>query len=401
MTVALDPAQLPPLHVTPRFAELQYLAPYTEEALAQWRTRGDPLADRVVAALAADGSLKNMHDLLGTVREKAARGDADCLAFMAHTNAVPDWADFSAMEQGQRLIASYAPFMGISLFAGSLVGGAVFRKMAMVTAMTGMLSGSATQRLTETTAMVTRMAFPGEIEPGGKAHEVLARVRLLHSAIRRFLVDSGRYQHPVEVPINQQDLAITLGLFGYLNIRGLMQLGIRLDRAEIDSFILLWRYAGHVLGIDPQLLPESVEQQQAFFLASCKHQAKPDKLTEETKCILDEVAQSAHRQAKIPYGIAQTFLHQITRYLSGNDYVTGMNIEDKGDYWGIRLFRGAGRSFHFVHRYVPGGEQLLYRLGAAAYRRELAANERRKAYGYKVQTNEPAAYKGRNKQDSA
>ncbi|MFZ5724188.1 MAG: oxygenase MpaB family protein [Pseudomonadota bacterium] len=395
MTAALDVSKLPPLGITPRFAELQYLAPYTEDALQQWRTQGDPLSDRVVAALAAEGSLKNMHDLLGTVREKAARGDADCIAFMRHCNSVPAWADFKAMEKGQRLIASYSPFMGISLFAGSLVGGAVFQKMAMVTAMTGMLSGSATQRLTETTAMVIRMAFPGEIEPGGKSHEVLARVRLLHSAIRRFLVDSGRYSHPTEVPINQQDLAITLGLFGYLNIRGLMQLGIRLDREEIDSFILLWRYAGHVLGIDEKLLPTSIEEQQAFFLASLRHQAKPDKLTEQTKCILDEVAVSANRQARIPYPVAQTFLHQITRYLSGNDYVTGMKIEDKGDYWGIRLFRGLGRTFCWTHRYVPGGERVLYRLGAAAYRRELAKNERKKAYGYKVQTNENAAYKGR------
>lgn len=396
MTNVLDLSQLPPLGVTPRLHELRYVAPYTEDALDRWRTVGDPLADRVLAGLAADGPLKNMHDLLGAVREKAARGDADCHAFLAHVNTVPAWADFAAMEKGQRLLASYAPFMGVSLFAGSLVGGAVFQKMAMVTAMTGMLSGSATQRLTETVAMVIRLAFPGQLVPGERGHETMARVRLLHAAIRRFLVDSGRFQHPSEVPINQQDLAITLGLFGYLNIRSLLQLGIRLEREEIDSFLLLWRYAGYVLGIDEGLLPQTIEEQQAFFLASLKHQAKPDKLSEQTKCILDEVAQKAHKDTRIPYGMARTFLHQITRYLSGNDYVTGMKIEDKGDYWGIRVFRGLGRGFWLVHRYLPGGERLLYAAGAMQYRRELARNERRKAYGYKVQTNEQAAYKGRN-----
>lgn len=394
MNAALDVTRLPPLGVTPRFHELAYVAPFSEETLQGWRSCGDPLADRVVAALAAEGSLKNMHDLLGAVRGKASQGDADCLAFMAHCNTVPAWADFRAMKKGQRLIAIYAPFMGISLFAGSLVGGSVFQKMAMVTAMTGMLSGSATQRLTETTAMVTRMAFPGEIEPGGKSHEVLARVRLLHSAIRRFLVDSGRFDHPTEVPINQQDLAITLGLFGYTNVRSLMQLGVTLERDEIDSFLLLWRYAGHVLGIDEKLLPTTIEEQQAFFLASLKHQARPDKLSEQVKCVLDEVALSANRQTRIPYGVAQTFLHQITRYLSGNDYVTGMKIEDKGDYWGIRLFRGLGRVFSLIHRHVPGGERLLYAAGAHAFRRELAKNERKRSYAYKVQINEQSAFRG-------
>jgi hypothetical protein len=371
------------------------VAPFSQEALQHWRTIGDPLADRVVAGLAADAPLKNMHDLLGAVRAKAERGDTDCNAFIAHCNTVPDWADFKAMEKGQRLIASYAPFMGASLFTGSLVGGSVFQKMTMVTAMTGMLSGSATQRLTETVAMVIRMAFPGEIRPGHKGHETLARVRLLHSAIRRFLVvDTGRYQHPTEVPICQQDLAVTLALFGYLNIRSLMQLGIKLERDEIDSFILLWRYAGHVLGIDEQLLPTSIEEQQAFFLASLKHQAKPEKLSEDIKRVLDEVALAANKQARIPYPVAQTFLHQITRYLAGNDYVTGMKIEDKGDYWGIRLFRAMGRSFWFIHRYVPGGEKLLYAAGARQYRAELAKNEKKRAYGYKVQTNEATAFKG-------
>jgi len=396
MTATLDVSRLPPLGHTPRFHELEYLAPYTRDALQRWREIGDPLADRVVAGLAADAPLRNLHDLLGAVRDKAARGDSDCIAFLAHCNTVPAWADFKAMEKGQRLIASYAPFMGVSLFTGSLVGGSVFQKMTMVTAMTGMLSGSATQRLTETVAMVIRMAFPGEIEPGRKGHETLARVRLLHSAIRRFLVvETGRYQHPTEVPICQQDLAVTLGLFGYLNIRSLLQLGIRLEREEIDSFLLLWRYAGHVLGIDEALLPKTIEEQQAFFLASLKHQAKPEKLSEDIKRILDEVAQAANRQAKVPYPVAQTFLHQITRYLSGNDYVSGMKIADKGDYWGIRAFRGLGRSFWLVHRYVPGGERLLYAIGASRYRRELAKNERRKAYGYKVQTNESTAFKGR------
>lgn len=390
----LELGKLPPLDVTPRFSSLDYIAPYTEEALQRWRSVGDPLADKVIAGLAQSGDLGNIHDLLGSVRDKAAAGDADCRAFVAHCDTVPEWASFAAMRKGQRLIASYAPFMGISLFAGSLVGGAMFQKMAMVTAMTGMLSGSATQRLTETAAMVVRMAFPGEIEPSGKSHEVLSRVRLLHAGIRRFLTDSGRFQHESEVPINQQDLAITLALFGYVNVRSLMQLGIRLGRSEIDSFILLWRYAGHVLGIEEALLPKSVEDQQAFFLSSCKHQAKPDRLTEDPKRVLDEVARLARKQAKVPFPVAQTFLHQITRHLSGSDYVTGMKIEDRGEYWGIRAARRLGRSFHFVHRRVPAGERALYALGARELSRRLAENERRKTLQYRVQINERAAYKG-------
>lgn len=380
---------LPPLHVRPPFTELSYFPPYTEEQLEKWRSVGDPLADAIIGDLAAEGPLGNIYDLLGTVRARANAGDARCQELLRHGSSVPNWADFSAMEKGQRLIASYAPWMGMSLFSGSLVGGSMFLKMALTTAMTGMLSGKPAKRLTETTAMVTRMALPGSMEPGGKAHEVMLRVRLLHAGLRRLLVDSGRFRHATEVPINQQDLAITLALFCYVNVRQLMQLGVKLRRDQIDSYVLLWRYAGYVLGIDEELLPKSIEDQQAFYLSSCLHQVRPEKVAPESKILLDAVAKGSK---VIPYPIARTFLHQVTRYLAGDDYITGMKIEPMDDYWGIRVIRGLGRAASLAHR-VPLGERALYDFFAAMYRRQLENNERRKRYGYRVQTDEKAAYR--------
>jgi len=78
------------------------------------------------------------------------------------------------------------------------------------------------------------------------------------------------------VPINQHDLAIVLGLFGYVNLRSLCLMGVSLTREEIDSYIHMWRYAGFVLGVAEELLPESLEDQEEFFLASCVDEAHPD-----------------------------------------------------------------------------------------------------------------------------
>lgn len=381
---------LPPLDVRPAFRELAYVPPYTEEVLEKWRSQGDPLADAIVADLAAAGPLGNIHDLLGTVRARAKATDVRAMELVDSANAPPPWVDFRAMEKGQRMIASYGPWMGMSLFSGSLVGGSMFQKMALTTAMTGMLAGKPAKRLTETVALVTRMALPGSMQPGGGAHEVLLRVRLLHAGLRRLLTSSGRFQHPTEVPINQQDLAITLALFCYVNVRQLLQMGIALDREQIDSFMALWRYAGHLLGIDPALLPFSIEDQQAFYLSSCLHQVKPDKVPPETKVILDAVAKGS---TVVPYPVARKFLHQVTRYLSGDDYIRGMNIELVEGYWGVTALRGLGRAASFAHRYVPRGEQVLYGVFSRMYRAQLQENERRRRFGYRVQTDERAAYR--------
>jgi hypothetical protein len=385
----------PSLAAIPGIHALRYTERFTERRLESLRAKGDPVSDAVIAELAAEGSLREIHNLLGTVRDRAAAGSERCRALLDACNDVPSWASFEAMERGQRLIASFPLHMGLSLFSGSLCGGAVFQKMALVTSMTGMLSGDSTRRLTETSALVVGMAFPGAIEPGGPAHEILMRVRLLHSALRHYLVESGRFSHPVEVPINQQDLAITLGLFGYLNVRSLARLGVTLREDDLHSYNLLWRYAGHVLGIDEELLPRDVYEQREFFFASLKHQGRPEKLTPATKIVLDNVARELTRGSKLLFPVAQTFLHQICRYLSGNDYVSGMQIADLGDdYVGIAAVRAIGRVQSAIHRFVPRGDAMLYRVGALGYRRFLADAKRyRDRRGtYRVRTVESAAY---------
>ena len=304
---------------------------------------------------------------------------------------MPAWADFAAMAKGQRMIASYAPFMAASLFSGSLVGGAMFYKAALVTSMTGMFSGNPTQRLTETTAMVTRMAMPGSVEPGGGAHEVLLRVRLLHAGLRRFLVDSGRFRHPTEVPINQHDLAITLALFCYVNIRNLLQMGIRLDRAQIDSFVLLWRYAGHVLGIDPALLPTTIEEQQAFYLVELQAPG-----ASRQGDAADQDAARRGRQAGQGSSRIRSRRPSSTRSRATCPATTtspGCSSRIAGDYYGVRGLRYLGRAVSFTHRYLPFGERVLYGAGVHLYRRELAKNEQKKRYHYRVQTDEKTAYR--------
>lgn len=389
-----------PLHAIPARHELRYTERFSEESLTRWRSEGDPLADECVTLLAAERPIRSYSNLLGEVRTRAADDGGVFRQLVEHCETVPPWADFGAMATGQRILAAFPLHMGLSLFAGSLCGGAVFQKMSLVTAMTGMLSGDSNRRLDETAAMVLRMALPGTLPPGGDAHELLMRVRLLHAALRHHLTQTGRFQHPTEVPINQQDLAITLGLFGYVNLRSLAAMGIRLRRHERDSFILMWRYAGHVLGIDPALLPVTMEDQREFFLASLRHQGRPEALKPGTKVVMDNLAREASQVLPgVSFELAQEFLHQSCRWLTGNEYVSGMQIEDAGDnFWGIRLLKGLGAASHVTWHYLPRGRRALYAMGAGNYRRSLRrmGKTRDQQGEYRVRTAQTAVRTGRS-----
>ncbi|MCA9641994.1 MAG: DUF2236 domain-containing protein [Polyangiaceae bacterium] len=375
----------------PALSEIQYGACHSEAELQAQRHITDPLADEVIAELRKAHPIRSPEDMLNEVRRQAATGGPPIYQrFLEETSRVPAWANFRRMRAGQRLIAAYGPFMGLSLLTGSLVGGYMFKKMAMVTALTGRLGmpGDISRRLEETSALVFSMALPGELEPGGRAHEILVRVRLLHGAIRQWMADSGRWKPHWDEPINQEDLAITLSLFSCWNVQSLLRMGVRLTDDEIESHHLLWRYAGYVLGIQETLLTASFDQEVAQYREMLKHQARPSECPAYGKKILDEVA---GKLPLFPEEMARNFLHQTTRHLVGGELVEGLEIPHHARYPGIPLLRAVGRAYSFVHRRVPGGEALLYAAGSRQYRQALRRMARARGLSYGVKTHDAAA----------
>ena len=162
------------LKAIPPRSSLKFTGTWTRGRLDSLRFRGDPLADAVAADLHANhGGLTNIHDLLSEVRVKAAPPGAACplRAFLEGSRAVPEWADPALIARGQRVHAVYYPMMGLSLFSGSLVGGAQYSNMAVVTALAGNLTSNPTRRVTETGALLAALALPGSlVDAGSPAH---------------------------------------------------------------------------------------------------------------------------------------------------------------------------------------------------------------------------------------
>merc|ERR1712137_345247 len=211
------------------------------------------------------------------------------------------------------------------------------------------------------------------IRAGGAAHDSLTRVRLLHAALRHWLPSSGRlakHKNLVpswmyvdgEVPLCQQDLAITLSVFCYVNLRNLRRMNIYFSRTDIDAYTHMWRYAGYVLGIDAELLPVCIEDQEEFMLASMLHQGAPEYMGKiKVKKFVDEFAKAGTESTRglLPFSMSQSFLYQMIVYLNGGEYLTGMEIEDQGPWhWSVMLTKMVGFLLYtLLPRYVPFGEE--------------------------------------------
>merc|ERR1711953_1642483 len=105
----------------------------------------------------------------------------------------------------------YMHHMYLSLSLGSLVAvGGQFPTMVGVVNATGMLNDTDPkankERLERTSRFVINLTTPGHTKPGQPGWVSILQVRLLHGAVRRYVVDSGRYNHTDHVPVNQHDL---------------------------------------------------------------------------------------------------------------------------------------------------------------------------------------------------
>ena len=120
------------------------------------------------------------------------------------------------------------------------------------------------KRLTETAEFVFDVCSPEAFASQGKGFISIAKVRLMHAAIRYHLINSDKWSDELGTPVNQEDMAGTNLSFSLIAIRGLRRLGYTVTADQSQNYIRYWNMIGAMLGIQTEWLPES--NQDAFVL---------------------------------------------------------------------------------------------------------------------------------------
>lgn len=252
-----------------------YSRRYSKPLLDELVHVGDPLADAATAALHEKaynpdgGQLQQLHRM-------AEAGNEAAQAFLADTARTPDWLDRALVERGQKLALAYTRHYGLSL-THSLFSGALFARATLVIGSTGRIGSNPQRRIQETGSFIAAILKPGGLDPGSLGHDTALRVRLLHGSIRSWLNRSPGFADAYYgVPIDQTMLVMTLGLFSYLNVRSLVRLGLPLSDDDLRAHHHMWRYIGHLLGIDERVLTPNLGQERELWSALVAHQAFPE-----------------------------------------------------------------------------------------------------------------------------
>lgn len=268
----------------------------TTESLTQFRQKTDPLADDVIAKIISSGQEKQINNILMALVSNSSiqKGMFASLgsdlstvldSYFEASRKLPEWADQQMIAKSQRLFELHGPTVFMLLNMSSLPMCYSCGNGAQVLYDTGRLMALGkdvdplSRRLMETAQMVVNLMSPGGLDQNGQGIVTIQKVRLIHASIRYFLKrgQSGTPWDAVKLgePINQEDLAGTLMSFGPVILTGLKKLGVKFTNDDANAWMHCWNIAGHLLGIDQRLLPDTFEQ--GFQLATdiLAHQAQP------------------------------------------------------------------------------------------------------------------------------
>ena len=220
----------------------------TADQLAPLRLRGDLLMDAALPAGEGGDCLAQL--------DAAALADPSGAAaeLLRHASSPPEWVDWELLALGQAVYRRYLPLASVVLYHLSLVGGFSAPKISKVLSSTGYLTAAppaVMQRLLETGRMLIDCCTASDaLRPRGVGWSSALRVRALHARVRRRLLRSKWDTNEWGVPINQEDLAVTLLAFSTNVINGCeIILGSAWPAQEQSAYLHLWRYVGWLLGV--------------------------------------------------------------------------------------------------------------------------------------------------------
>jgi hypothetical protein len=262
------------------------------DRLGQFLRKVDEPADRVVLAIESlpkgEGWRLFEQGLRGGSRAIPTAPSAirDLLDEAAE---VPAWVDWSTCDRGGEMLMRVGVLGGAVLGSHSLVLGYASPAGNKPLVLSGRLKEQAITRLNETARFVQAVSRPGGMRPFADGWQITLKVRLIHAQVRRMILRSGKWdENAWGAPINQHDMAGTTLLFSIAIMDGLRKLGVRIDSAEAERYIHLWRWVGRVIGVDPALLPVSEPDATRLADLIAATMAPPDQDSRDlTKALFD------------------------------------------------------------------------------------------------------------------
>ena len=120
---------------------------------------------------------------------------------------------------------------------------------------TGRLRDPGVRRLRQNNRHMVEIFMPSGLERYGEGWKLSVRIRLIHAEVRHLLRDSDdRDIEASGIPASAAHLAFAISAFSTQLLKRMKALDAVYSDDERESFMQVWRYSGHLMGILDSIL---------------------------------------------------------------------------------------------------------------------------------------------------
>ena len=323
-------------------------------------TIGDPDADALLEHLAEveaakPGSMAHLiHGAMEQDEETLADAPPILRDFFEKISTPPDWVDFPGFSPAFRMF-----FRNSNLILGAFVGGTLVEgfgtNISKSFFITGRVRDRGVRRLRQNNRHLVELFIPGGLERLGDGWKLTVRIRLIHAQLRRLLSGSDDWDAEAwGTPISSAHLGFAITAFSARLLHHLKQLGGKFDDEEAASFMSVWRYTGHLMGI-----PESIlfrDRDEAVKLFAVGGACEPP-IDFESVAMANALINSAPLIVGIDdpeerRSLAR-YVFKISRALIGNSLADDLKYPPESSWGVLPIYRMQGRYERLMRRIVP------------------------------------------------
>lgn len=240
------------------YAQARLVDSQAADKYVRHTTIGDPRLDPVMEEL-ADLSPPKLHRFIhaGIENQPDQLRHAPKIMrdFFEEIEQVPDWFDYKACDAGIRAFYANANFVLVAFVAGVLIEGfsSLIATSFNITART--VTGPGDRRLRQNNRQLMEIFVPGGLQRYGDGWKLSVRVRFVHARIRSLLAKADPWDAEAwGKPLSAAHLGYAICVFSIRLVEQAISVGARFSKDETASFIALWRYTGHLMGIPDSIL---------------------------------------------------------------------------------------------------------------------------------------------------
>lgn len=256
------------------------------EKLQEMRLVADDAADATIRTIIESSDTQAVNQLFHSLTSNSdipSDAHPEIQAFFQTQSGLAPDVDMDLIRKGQELFSNHGPYIFLALFCKSLPECYSCWRGAKVLYATGRMVEQPddfriySRRLMETAQFVVDVCWKGAFEPDGRAVMVCHKIRLIHAAIRYYLLKKGWDTPTLGTPICQEDKAGTFLSFCVSVLEGIQDMGMKLAPGQAEGYYYLWTQIARLMGVKEELIPETLEEGRILKNQILDHQNGPSK----------------------------------------------------------------------------------------------------------------------------